>query len=515
MNSTRQAANTSRSALYNSLLAVALLLVAALPAAGEMESALQHYLNNANLRGSKVSVCVVDVSDKVTLAAIQADRGMIPASNMKLVTTATALDVLGEDFKFSTKLKMLGVGDAPAADNLPALLIVGDGDPSFGSPTVLKAAGYNVDQLMGWWLDAVDDTGIDQFGQIIIDDRIFENGPEQRVHPSWPKNQLHYRYCAQVMGINFFENAFRIQATPTRRGQDARISMYPYGPFIATDKRVRTGSTNVWHIRTAADNNRMRFTGEVKNVQIRYIAIHDPAIVFGEMLKQGLAKRGITVREVVRPEGDQRLAEGTTLHQVNTTLQSVLDRTNQYSINLYAEALLKRCGHEITGAPGTFENGAAAVRSYLTKHFKDTTLAASVRVADGSGLSRDNNISARAMVELLRVQAVGKHFRPFLASLARPGQPGSLEKRLDDENKPLTGQVFAKTGTINFVCTLSGYIVYPDQDNDRAARILAFSILVNDHGKGAAKNISHARIRDVQDQLIRIMDKEAAPVTAE
>lgn len=495
--------------LCTSMLA-ALLLFAPKHAVAEMESALLHYLSTADLRGTKVSICVMDVGRRDILADIEADRQMIPASNMKLVTTATALATLGKDFTFSTKLKLLGVKEAPAGDGLPALVVEGDGDPAFGAPKVLEQAGYNVDQMLGWWLDAVEATGLNNFGQLIIDDRVFEHGPTQRVHPTWPTNQLHRWYCAQVMGINFYDNCFRINAAPTRRGQDARVSIYPYGPFVQTEMRLVTGRADQWDIITRPDSNRISFRGTLSNRQTQDVAMHDPAMVFGEMLKHELAKRGITVREVVRPADDQRLTKGKALHQLNTTLQAVLNRTNQDSQNLYAEALLKRCGNKITGAPGSFENGAAAVRAYLSKTISDPTLAASIQVVDGSGLSRDNRVSARALIEVLRVQAVGENFGPYLASLSKPGQPGSLGRRQRFEGQDkLTADLYAKTGTINHVSTLSGYLVYPQAD-EASARVLAFSILINGYGKGDARNISGAKIREVQDELVKRMDKEAS-----
>lgn len=495
--------------LARPLLAAALFIVSMLPtaAAAEMESALMHFLTSGDLRGTKVSISVMDVGERLLLAEIDDEREMIPASNMKLVTSAAALHTLGQDFSFSTKLKLLSVKEAPAGDGLPALVVHGDGDPAFGAPKVLEKAGYNVDQMLGWWIDAVEETGLNRFGQIIVDDRVFEHGEKQRVHPTWPKNQLHKWYCAQVMGINFFDNCFRVNASPTRTGQDARVTVYPYGPFVQTEMRLVTGRADQWDIITRPDSNRISFRGQLRNRQQQDVAMHDPSLVFGEVLKHELSKRGINVNEVVRPAGDQRLPDGKVLHKINTTLQAVLNRVNQDSMNLYAEALLKRSGHAITGAPGTFENGAAAVRGYLAKRISDPTLAASIKLVDGSGLSRENRVSARALVEVLRAQASSKSFRPFIASLARPGEKGSLYKRFTDEDE-LTGNIYAKTGTINHVSALSGYIVYPEAGTDDKARILAFSILVNGHGLGAARNVSAVSIREMQDELVKIMDKE-------
>ncbi len=494
--------------LARHLLTALLLTLLPLTAAAEMESALRNHIANADLRGTKVSVCVMDVGERLLLTEIHDEREMIPASNMKLITSAAALHTLGKDFTFTTRLKLLSNEESPAGDGLPALIVQGDGDPAFGSPNVLEDAGYSVEQMLGWWLDAVEKTGLNQFGQLIIDDRVFEHGEDQRVHPTWKKAQLHKWYCAQVMGVNFNDNCFSIKVSPTRTGQDANVSVYPFGPFVQTEMRLTTGRTDQWDIITRHDSNRLAFRGQARNRQTKYVAMHDPAMVFGEMLKHELAKRSITVGEVVRPAGDQRLPDGKVLHKLNTTLQAVLNRVNQDSINMYAEAILKRSGHAITGAPGTFENGASAVRDYLTRRIKDPTLAASIKIADGSGLSRDNRVSARALVEVLRVQATNKDFRPFIASMATPANRESIGKRFDDDNA-LIADLYVKTGTINHVSALSGYLVYPDTGPENTARVLAFSILVNGHGLGQARNISAATVRKLQDELVKIMDEEA------
>lgn len=497
---------------YTPLAIVLLLAIAMLPgaASAEMESALLNHIANADIRGTKVSVCVMDVGERLFLAEIHDEREMIPASNMKLVTAAAALHTLGKDFTFTTRLRLLGSTEAPAGDGLPALVVQGDGDPAFGSPNVLEDAGYSVDQMLGWWIDAVEKTGLNQFNQIIVDDRIFDHTENQRVHPTWPRNQLHKWYCAQVMGINFFDNCFRVSASPTRTGQDASVTVYPFGPFVQTEMRLTTGRADQWGVITRHDNNRLAFRGTIRNRQQQYVAMHDPALTFGQVLKHELSKRNITVNEVVRPTDDQRLPEGRVLHKLNTTLQAVLNRVNQDSQNLYAEAILKRSGHAITGAPGTFENGAAAVREYLADRIQDPTLAASIKLADGSGLSRENRVSARALVEVLRIQATGQNFRPFLASLATPGREGSLKRRFVNQDNQLVADLYAKTGTINHVSALSGYLVYPDAGPNNTARVLAFSILANGHGQGQARNISAATIRKLQNELVQIMDEQIA-----
>lgn len=480
-------------------------LLASSPAAAEVESRLRSHLGSADLRGTDVSVYVYDVSRGEELAEIDADRLMIPASNMKLITTAAALAILGEDFRFSTRLERL---EPREGETHPTLVIVGDGDPAFGDPATLDTAGYTVDDLLGWWVDAVQATGQTAFERILIDDRIFANGPDERVHPSWPRNQLHKRYCAQVMGINFYNNVFQVTARPTRLGEDVELAVYPYGPFVRTELRVQTGRIDQWDIITSADSNHLVFRGQLRNRQTQYVAMHDPADIFGRLLKRELGRRGITVGEVTRPETGELLPPGQLLHRVNTTLQAVLTRTNRDSMNLYAEALLKRSGYELTGSPGTFENGAAAVRRFLAGILEDPALAASVRVADGSGMSRDNRVTARALGELLAAMQRHDAFPAYLASLGRPGDGGTLDRRF--QNADLAGEVYAKSGYINSVSSLSGYLVYPPTRAGGRPRTIAFSILCNGFGNGNARELDNGDMKQLQEALVTLIDEEMA-----
>ena len=491
---------SARRTLFGLILALCL----AAPALAAVESEIQHLLGSADLRGTQVSVYVVEVESGRMLVDIDGDRAMIPASNMKLLTTAAALDTLGADFLFQTRLGLIDAKDAPDGSGKPALVIVGDGDPAFGDPITLDAAGYDTDQLVQWWVDAVARTGVTHFSQIVVDDRVFEHGPDQRVHPSWPRNQLHMRYCAQVMGINFFNNIFQITATPTKPGMDVELGIYPNGPFVRTELGVVTGRVNQWDIITRPDDNRITFRGQVRDRQRQYVTMHDPAMVFGQMLRHELAKRGIVVDAVARPDGQTPLPDATTLHQVNTTLQAVLVRTNRDSMNLYAEALLKRSGYAITGTPGTFENGASAVRRSMTRVLGEPTMVSMIQIADGSGMSRDNRVTARALATLLMKMDQHDAAQAYRASLARPGDGGTLDNRFEDN--PLAGQLYAKSGYINSVSALSGYLVYPD----RGGKTLAFSIICNGFGTGDARQLDNSNMKKLQEQIVAMLDASVA-----
>ena len=188
------------------------------------------------------------------------------------------------------------------------------------------------------------------------------------------------------------------------------------------------------------------------------------------------------------------------LHTLQTTLAGVIDRTNQDSQNMFAEALFKRMGHHLTGEPGSFTDGAAAVRLFLRDRISKRTGLAGVAVADGSGMSRHNRVTARVFVELLTELHADPTLGPlFAASLARGGESGTL-RRHRDALRDLNAKVYAKSGYLgasaNYASTLTGYLVAPN------GRAYAFSFLFN----GFHPPLSNLKIKRLQNDLLAKLD---------
>ena len=505
-------------------IALALALVAGLaapPAHAGLETDVQQILTGASLGKTRSSVLLVDLRTGQTLIDLDADVPLVPASNMKLITTAAALTRLGPDFKFSTKLALLlppspgnsnsasegssqpantrsAPGSIPGA--LPSLLIRGEGAPAFGDPVLLAQAGFEVDDLVDLWVQAVVDTGHTRFDQLLLDDLIFD---AVRVHPDWPVDQLHRYYCAQVGAINFHENLLAVLPVPSETlGQAPIVQLFPYYPSLRTQNRATTGNVDDFRIQRAPDSNRFVFLGSVRTRRTSpyRVTVDAPAMFLGQFLQHKLRQAGVRVNRVVRLRPNDRAADQPTeiLHQLNTTLAGVIDRTNQDSQNMFAEALLKRMGHELTGEPGSFRNGASAVRLYLRDRLSSRVGLTAVRVADGSGLSSNNRATARVLVEVLRSMREDATLGPiYAASLSHAGHTGTLRQRLRD----LRSDVFGKSGYLgasaNYASTLSGYIVRPD------GRTYAFAMLFN----GFQPPLTSTRIKQVQDQVLTKIDE--------
>jgi len=436
-----------------------------------LSSQLNELVRGANLGQTTYAFCVIDIDDRQMLANVGADRPMVPASNMKLVTTAAALSILGPDFVFTTELGLV----EPAEPGRGArLIVVGDGDPAFGDPVLLQQHGYRVDDLLAQWVEAVKRTKQTHFAELLIDDRVFDH---VFVHPSWEVGDQVNISGAQVAGINFFRNGLNVSVVPTSPGHTPVITLFPPAPFLPVTNRAVTGSRDDLRKDRRMGTNQISFSGQVRNRTRtpHFIAIHDPPVVFAEVLRHQLAEAGITVGAVRRLNDDEQTPDFQPIHRYTTTLELVLNRTNRDSQNMFAESLFKRAGRAFTGEPGSWDNGAAAIRQFL--HDKLGTAASAIVIADGSGLSRDNRATAQLLAELLVEMAHDRRLAAmYRDSLARGDTSGTLANRFRD----FDAQVYGKSGYLRGVSALSGYLTVPAA-GPRPARHFAYSFLFNDY----------------------------------
>lgn len=482
------------------------LLLAVAPVWADVQTEAQEIIRTAGLGNAKVAVTAVDLNSGETLVAILPDEPMIPASNLKLITSAAAIDVLGPDFVFESQLQLAG----HTPDGGAIIVIKGDGDPGWGDPELLRRYGpehlNDIEKLIAAWADAVKEAGVTRISELVMDDRVFD---QDFIHPSWPADQLHRWYCAQVAGFNFFDNCFLVQPTPTRVGEAPRITILPSFDALTTTNRAVTIARGdpTFDLSRKIGGNDLAFWGNVpmRGAAPAEVTLHDPPMTFGAIFAERLRRRGIEVGTVRRAGEADTFAGAQVLHRVRTPLTSVLARCNKNSQNLFADAMLKRMGRAYTGAPGGWNNGAAAVRAFLSERALGPAAAAAVSIADGSGLSRDNRVTSRILVDLLTWMYRHPVYGPiYRDSLSIAGRDGSLTHRLHN----LHGQLYGKTGYINQVGSLSGYLVLPATMDSKGTpiapeRTIAFSIIINNARAG------NHQFHQLQDRLVRLIDRTA------
>ena len=439
----------------------------------QLKEAVGEALSPGVEHGATVAVVVVDaLTGQTLLTTPNADEARIPASNMKLVTSATALDLMGPDAVLSTTLAIAG----------DDLLVIGGGDPGLGDPTIEKAAGRTPMSVFDDWAKALRKQGVRRIaGDIVVIDAVFD---EQLTHPTWGGANVLQWYGAPVAGVNFNDNCVDFTFLPGRKsGGPARVLTLPPAGGFVVDGEVKTTKDVKKHNPILDKRPRPSGAGDsvftVDGLAARKAGpfskpVDDPRRFFGEALKAALAERGVKVAGEVRVETQPR--DGKTVAIQDTPLLAVLGRVNTNSQNMMAEALAKLNGraHQIAGgassaeARGTWASGHEAAAAFLQRLGIDTL---PLVAADGSGLSRENRVSANLIAGLLlHMLREHEHGEYFLDSLAVSGVRGSLRNRM----KSLTGRVYGKTGTIRGVSALSGYVFAPN------GRVAVFSILHND-----------------------------------
>jgi D-alanyl-D-alanine carboxypeptidase/D-alanyl-D-alanine-endopeptidase (penicillin-binding protein 4) len=487
-------------------LAVAAMLVGALPAWADLQRDLERAVAEANLAGLDIGISVVDLRTGRRVAEIDADEPLIPASNMKLLTSASALLSLGDAFMFDTRFVLDG----------QKLIVVGSGDPGLGDPALLAdlPEPMDVEALLDFIADAIVRAGPKKIDEVVIDDRVFDR---DTVHPDWPRDQVQYYYCAEVGGLNFHLNIANVYARPTTLNQPARVVIEPQASGVEINNTTQTVGTRTASGRPHAsaisihrdpEGNAWRISGEVSRSVGAPTALRDTAILFGEMLAERLEQRGVEMgrahqlpADVVRRVGDDETYGGEAVLIIKTPVTEVLRRCNTDSYNLHAEALFKRLGYELTHQPGSWSLGAAAMRAILSDAVGPSAMDG-LRVSDGSGMSRENRVSPTtlcavlASMNLLSDEGLRVLFRE---SLARSGD-GTLSRGFLSQRE-LQHDVLAKTGYLNNVRTISGYIV----PKGGSEPVMAFSILMNGFRSGDS-----LRSRELRNELVRLIDLEAA-----
>ncbi|MHC4415434.1 MAG: D-alanyl-D-alanine carboxypeptidase/D-alanyl-D-alanine endopeptidase [Planctomycetota bacterium] len=474
------------------------------PAAADLRDEVVIEIKRARLSGATVAVSVRDAETGTALVSINADEPLIPASNMKMLTTGAALHVLGPGFEFKTRL--LRDGDR--------LIIVGDGDPAFGDPDLLELmqiedqVGIDVETFIGLWVRPLVETGPSRIAEIVVDDRIFDR---QLVHPGWPADQLNRRYCAQVSGFNFHLNVLHFYPRPGSGHRPVLSLFHPYAPWLEPVNRAtsRTGvhdRNDVW-IARRRNSNALTFYG---NVKYPYqapapVTVHDMAAFFARLFADRLTEAGVSVERYRLIGSDEPRGLGERVAPViSTPISTAVTRCNRDSQNLYAECLIKRIGHALTNEPGSWVNGPAIVRHVVHERLGNPNLAANVVVSDGSGLSRANRIAAETLTAWLGTFHHDERLGPmFIESLAVAGESGTLAKRFRQVD--LHGAtVRAKSGYIQHVSCLSGYVTMPD------GRRRPFSILVN----GLREPGAVGKAKKMQERILAAIAWDMAAVEA-
>jgi D-alanyl-D-alanine carboxypeptidase/D-alanyl-D-alanine-endopeptidase (penicillin-binding protein 4) len=445
-----------------------------------------------NLSGARIGIAIADLATDRIVYQRDPDGLYNAASNTKLITAAAALALLGPDFRYYTAI----YGAAPDREGVVkgGLFIRGRGDPALGTSEIYQMVRELREQ------------GVKQVkGGVVVDAGYFDDRDLPPHFEEKPKDPAPYRAPVGATSLNF--NAITLSVRPAARGKGpSTVAVDPPNDYVVVESKVDTVKRGRTRIRIESEtvDGRMRVVvrGQLRaddGVKTYRRRVDDPVGYLGAALRAALTRTGIAV-------GDERIATGpvpknaTALAwRVGEPMAVLVRGLGKYSNNYVAEMLLKTIGAETRAdktRPATWDDGLGAVRRWLVDQIGWAP--ESFYYGNGSGLYASNRFSPRAIVRLLSIGYRDFRWGPDLvASLSIGGVDGTISRRM--ASGPAAGLVRAKTGTLNGVSTLSGYVA----TDGRAP--LAFSILVNGFGDAGAE---YARLlqNDVCEAMIPFLE---------
>lgn len=431
----------------------------------------QHYLPT----GTNVAVIVQPVNSSNTLVDYNSQLMMLPASTQKVVTALAATLELGRDYRFQTTFESKGKIQNGALQG--DLLARFSGDPSLTRKQITNM----VSQLKSKGITRIT-------GSLVVDISIFASHDR----PSgWSWNNNTHCYSAPPGAAVIDQNCFYVKLEPTTKsGELIKANVLPGYP-VKVSSEARAFAPKAKEARycefdiVARDNNQFTLTGclaQQKQAVTLSFAIQDSSLYAGQVISNELSKAGIKltgkIKVATQSSGSMPVLASTQSAPLSTLLTTMLKRSD----NITADTIFRVLGQRYTGTPGTWRSGAVAIKQIL-KQKAGIDLQNSI-VADGSGLSRQNLISANVMMQILQYIATHDTQLGLINMLPVSGKDGTLLGRKSLKDAGLDGMVYAKTGALSDVYNLAGFI------KTKSGKQLAFVQLISGYSptEGAKKS---------------------------
>ena len=449
--------------IRNKIVLLCLLICFHALAGAQTPAPVKRLLQAPYMRGASFSLIVKDVQDGKTVCSYDTDRLQSPASVLKTVATATALEILGEDYRYPTTLEYDGTLENGTLKG--NLYIKGSGDPSLGSSYFAP----DQNKFLSAWIAALQKAGIRRItGSIISDESIFDT---EGASVKWLREDMGNYYAPGSYGLSVFDNMYKLSlqtgvvgSRPVLKGTEPNI------PFIRFKNYLKTASVSsdsAYIIGAPLDDVRYLY-GVLPANRETYVLkgdIPDPALYLAHYLTDRLRQKGIQVDgapSCYRIEAEENRWNKKERKEIVTTysptLREIASVCNHVSHNLYADALVKTIGLQYKPRKNevisSFGRGVQVVKEYWEKKGLDVF---SLRMNDGSGLAPADKVSAGFMGELLAYMATESAVsEAFIASLPQAGIEGSVRNFL--KGSKLQGKARLKSGGITGVRSYAGYI---------------------------------------------------------
>ena len=452
-------------------------------------------------------------ADGSVLVEHNSNKRMLPASNLKLITTGLALNELGPDYKFTTRLAYSGSVDDGVLKG--DLYLIGGGDPTIG---MRDSVAFQLQKTFSEWASMLRKAGISHIdGRIIGDGRYFD-GEDQNL--SW---QLEDSYCGDgsaMSALSFYGNLLDTRVAPGKSlGSPVQVEpLFPELPWMNWRNTCVTAAkgegNDLYFLCTtlapvasmsgtyALDQPAKRLTcanpfGAMTCAYYFYRYLENEGILAAEGPADIDASGNIRdfEQEAMQPARAQRSL--TVIGESRSpALKDIVRETNYRSDNFYAETLLRTLALEKTGS-ARYDSCAVAESAALAK--LGVALAGSMQIMDGSGLGRKNYVSPAFFVQFLTAMRGTAVFKDYLKSLPQPGKYGTLSTRMVSSSPEVKNRIYMKSGSLNGVRCFSGYIL-PSSGKDEDTII--FSVMTNN------TIAETSRINFIMDKIIGLMAAE-------
>lgn len=476
---------TIRKVLHIILLIAALESIGQTPAAVDLKTAIASFKNDKALKHASWSLCVMNTKTGAIIAKHNEEAALTPASVTKIVTTGAALGILGANFRFETLLQYNGTIDSNGILN-GNIYIKGGGDPTIHSDRFHDSV--MLPAIFKKWFIALQKNNIKKInGYIIADSDIFDDAMPA---PKWAWNDIGNYYGSGTCGLSCFENSYNIYFNSGKNLGDStfiskieppipQLKMYNFvtaGKPNSGDNVIIYGAPYTYERflegTVPANRNNFKVSG----------ALPDPAYYFAQAFQWFLTMNNIASNDSIFTTRMLRIINKNINNQriviarhYSPPLENIVYFTNLKSVNMFAETMLKMCGYKQSGY-GSYQTGTEAIINYWKSKGIDFD---GLFLADGSGLSRNNALSALQITHILRTISLDKNFKIFFNSLAIAGKSGSIAGNF--KNTAAFDNLRAKSGFMEGVRSYAGYVTNTKNE------MLTFAIIVNNYNCTASQ----------------------------
>ncbi|NOR76651.1 MAG: D-alanyl-D-alanine carboxypeptidase/D-alanyl-D-alanine-endopeptidase [Draconibacterium sp.] len=452
------------------------------------DNAIEVFLQNSEYKDASIGICVQVLESNELLYELNKDKLLIPASTMKLITSATALELLGPKYRFETKIGYIGETEK---NNLLKgnIVVIGGADPVLGSEHFQEH--YFGEHFLKVWAQKIKSVGISKVeGDLILDGSVYDT---EKIPATWIWEDIGNYYGAGANAFTVYDNLFRVTfRSPRKEGKSTKIiSMNPKIEGLEIRNEVLSAdnnSDNAYVFGSPLSKKRV-IRGTIPRNRKAFVikaAIHNPEEILAQELLKYLAIEGVFISGKVRFEKVNKKDFQIVYIQDSPTLGEIIKVLNYESINLFAEHFLKQIAVENSGA-GSREKGIEIIMDFWQSK---EILAENIFIEDGSGLSHFNAVSPQFFTALLNYMNTSSNKKVFLNSLPSAGK-GTLS-RFDSQLLP-KNTFKAKSGSMTRIRCYAGYLKLD------SGKTVAFSIMVN-HFSG-----SHSRlVSEIEKLLVEI-----------